>query len=37
MVDERVSAMLVMDDGLFSGIVTDRDIRKRVVAVGPTR
>jgi len=34
MVDERVSAMLVMDKGLFAGIVTDRDIRKRVVAVG---
>lgn len=34
MVDERVSAMLVMDDGQFAGIVTDRDIRKRVVAVG---
>jgi len=34
MVDERVSAMLVMDNGQFAGIVTDRDIRKRVVAAG---
>jgi CBS domain-containing protein len=34
MVEERVSAMLVTDDGRFCGIVTDRDIRTRVVAVG---
>jgi CBS domain-containing protein len=34
MVDRRVSAMLVIDDGVVSGIVTDRDIRKRVVAAG---
>jgi CBS domain-containing protein len=34
MVDERVSAMLIADDGRLCGIVTDRDIRKRVVAAG---
>jgi CBS domain-containing protein len=34
MVDERVSAMLIADGGSLSGIVTDRDIRKRVVAAG---
>jgi len=34
MVEERVSAMLVADAGRFCGIVTDRDIRTRVVAVG---
>ena len=34
MVEERVSAMLVTDGGRFCGIVTDRDIRKRVVALG---
>ncbi len=34
MVAERVSAMLVMDKGTFCGIVTDRDIRSRVVAAG---
>jgi len=34
MVTERVSAMLVMDKGTFCGIVTDRDIRSRVVAAG---
>lgn len=34
MVDERVSAMLIADSGSLSGIVTDRDIRKRVVAAG---
>ncbi len=33
MVDARVSAMLVMDKGDMTGIVTDRDIRSRVVAV----
>ena len=34
MVDERVSAMLIVDDGSLAGIVTDRDIRTRVVAAG---
>jgi CBS domain-containing protein len=34
MVEERVSAMLVTEEGRFCGIVTDRDIRSRVVAVG---
>lgn len=34
MVEERVSAMLVTDQGRFCGIVTDRDIRSRVVAAG---
>jgi CBS domain-containing protein len=34
MVAERVSAILVMDEGHFCGIVTDRDIRARVVAEG---
>jgi CBS domain-containing protein len=34
MVEERVSAMLIMDNGKFCGIVTDRDIRSRVVAAG---
>ncbi len=34
MVDERVSAMLIKDDDELIGIVTDRDIRKRVVAAG---
>ncbi len=34
MVDERVSAMLINDDSGLAGIVTDRDIRKRVVAAG---
>jgi len=34
MVEERVSAMLIMDKGKFCGIVTDRDIRSRVVAAG---
>ncbi|MGI9223616.1 MAG: DUF294 nucleotidyltransferase-like domain-containing protein [Woeseiaceae bacterium] len=34
MVEERVSSMLVMDKGQFCGIVTDRDIRSRVVAAG---
>ncbi len=33
MVEARVSAMLVMDNGDMTGIVTDRDIRSRVVAV----
>jgi CBS domain-containing protein len=34
MVDERVSAMLITDAGGLCGIVTDRDIRTRVVAPG---
>ena len=34
MVDERVSAMLITDAGDVCGIVTDRDIRARVVAKG---
>ena len=33
MVSQRVSAMLVVDDDEMIGIVTDRDIRSRVVAV----
>ena len=32
MVEQRVSAMLIVDDGDMAGIVTDRDIRSRVVA-----
>ena len=32
--DQRVSAILVTDKSAFCGIVTDRDIRSRVVAVG---
>jgi CBS domain-containing protein len=32
--EERVSSLLIMEDGRFCGIVTDRDIRARVVAVG---
>ncbi|MGB5333218.1 MAG: DUF294 nucleotidyltransferase-like domain-containing protein [Woeseiaceae bacterium] len=32
MVDDRVSAMLVTRNGQMSGIVTDRDLRSRVVA-----
>ena len=34
MVDERVSAMLIKDGDRLVGIVTDRDIRARVVAEG---
>ena len=34
MVDERVSAILVIDEGHFCGIATDRDLRQRVVAKG---
>ncbi len=34
MVDERVSSMLIMDETGVCGIVTDRDIRSRVVATG---
>jgi len=34
MVEERVSAMLVTDNGEFCGITTDRDFRQRVVAKG---
>jgi CBS domain-containing protein len=32
MVEERVSAMLITRDGQMAGIVTDRDLRSRVVA-----
>lgn len=34
MVADRVSAMLIRDDDGLCGIVTDRDIRERVVAAG---
>jgi CBS domain-containing protein len=34
MVSSRVSSMLIMDGGKIAGIVTDRDIRERVVAEG---
>ena len=34
MVDERVSAILVVSDDEFCGIATDRDLRQRVVARG---
>lgn len=34
MVADRVSAMLISDDSSVTGIVTDRDIRERVVAAG---
>jgi len=34
MVSQRVSSLLIMKDGGLSGIVTDRDIRERVVAAG---
>lgn len=34
MTDEGVSAALVTRDGRLAGIVTDRDLRRRVVAVG---
>jgi len=34
MVEERVSAMLITEAGKVCGIVTDRDIRSRVVATG---
>ena len=34
MVDERVSAMLISDGATVSGIITDRDIRERIVAAG---
>ncbi len=34
MVAERVSAMLITNEGRLEGIVTDRDIRSRVVAQG---
>jgi len=34
MVADRVSAMLIIDDNRLCGIVTDRDIRKRIVAAG---
>jgi CBS domain-containing protein len=34
MVSSRVSSMLILDAGKIAGIVTDRDIRERVVAAG---
>lgn len=34
MSQRRVSSLLVMDDGRLAGIVTDRDLRTRVVAAG---
>ena len=34
MADRRISSMLVVDQGKLSGIVTDRDLRIRVVAAG---
>ena len=34
MVEERVSAMLISDGSTVAGIMTDRDIRERVVAAG---
>jgi len=34
MVSSRVCSMLIMDGGKIAGIVTDRDIRERVVAEG---
>lgn len=34
MADERVSSMLVVEDGRLVGIVTDRDLRIRVLAAG---
>ncbi len=32
--DQRVSSVLVVQDGVLSGLVTDRDLRNRVVAAG---
>ena len=32
--EERVSALMVLEDGRMTGIVTDRDMRSRVVAEG---
>jgi len=34
MSDENVSSVLVMRDGLLGGIVTDKDLRRRVIADG---
>ncbi|MBF0589497.1 MAG: cyclic nucleotide-binding/CBS domain-containing protein [Magnetococcales bacterium] len=34
MVQERVSSLLIMDDGRLTGLITDQDIRRRVVARG---
>lgn len=34
MSDSRISSLLVTQDGLLQGIVTDRDLRTRVVAAG---
>ncbi|MGB7818655.1 MAG: putative nucleotidyltransferase substrate binding domain-containing protein [Ornithinibacter sp.] len=34
MTEHRVSSLLVMDEGRLVGIVTDRDLRSRVLAVG---
>ena len=34
MTRHRISALLVVDDGRLSGIVTDRDLRSKVVAAG---
>ncbi|MBM6405347.1 cyclic nucleotide-binding/CBS domain-containing protein [Phycicoccus sp. CSK15P-2] len=34
MADEGVSSLLVMDDGRLVGVVTDRDLRTRVLAAG---
>ena len=34
MAERRISSMLVVDEGKLSGIVTDRDLRIRVVAAG---
>ena len=34
MVEERVSAMLISDGSTVAGIITDRDIRERIVAAG---
>jgi CBS domain-containing protein len=34
MVDERVSAMLISEGSSVAGILTDRDIRERIVAAG---
>jgi CBS domain-containing protein len=32
--DERVSSVLILDDGRLAGIVTDKDLRRRVIAAG---
>ncbi|MCB1814063.1 MAG: cyclic nucleotide-binding/CBS domain-containing protein [Candidatus Competibacteraceae bacterium] len=34
MAEQRISSMLVVDEGKLSGIVTDRDLRIRVIAAG---